>query len=874
MLNLRFRAGLRLVLSGIACAGLVAGPLAWRAMADRSVDFGASDNLAAQGLPPVDQPLVQVALYTHPTTNDGTFVGPSTSNSFILDSGASTILAAASGTNDLTSSPLFQTVADYNEQGVAGFSPTRVSASYRLDYAGTDGIPSSVYSTRILSSSDLDLDSFDGIAGTPVMVGHGTTVDMTTLPTDFQMSVRFWNTSTMPTSNGHRYDVPLQMVNFPLSGQVKPTDPLPTSAPLSEAAVKLTNGTHKVESHFIIDTGAQISIISSATAAALGINPNDPNQVVTTLQVGGIGGTVNMPVVNTNAFAIHTRQGTDLKWSDLNVGVLDVDPQIAGVIGIDVLSNGWLDALFGTGNGDLSKFHFDFRNSANMTGDLLLDVDPSHDMVTSSDGSTSWDVNGSGSYGNVTMWNSVTTLPNGAGVSATFGNGLVNTVSAQTVTVNIDAPYVLGSIAFTNSLGTSYILANSGGSITLDNNGNGALVSVAPGVTAPQQIQANIILADNATFDVAGGSSLVVTGGISETGASRGITVTGTGLLTLGAANSFTGGTTVNSGTLTTTADGALGSGPLAVNADDRGVSVVNLGSNEMVGGLSGTLAGTGTARVNIAAGKTLSVSQSVDSVFAGNISLASGATAGSGGSLTKSGGAALEIDGAPSLGNNSKINVAVGTLRFNLTPSSSGTVAIGTGVTATISNSAVLELAGTVSALSTGGGVPAPAGRVHVINNCSTPAGLLISGTNQQVGGIDGTGTTQVNAGSDLTADHIVQSALVIGGTASSHGVVTIAASDQTGKPLGLSQSSGLGIAGSLTPSGPFGDAPFTASGLLPVGAEGFSGDPIPAGQLSGNPKGGSGTSPVPEPATWLLSAVAVLIAGLVRAIWIWKAD
>jgi hypothetical protein len=44
--------------------------------------------------------------------------------------------------------------------------------------------------------------------------------------------------------------------------------------------------------------------------------------------------------------------------------------------------------------------------------------------------------------------------------------------------------------------------------------------------------------------------------------------------------------------------------------------------------------------------------------------------------------------------------------------------------------------------------------------------SGLVVSGTQQQVGNIDGSGTTQVNAGSDLTANHIVQSALVIGGT------------------------------------------------------------------------------------------------------------
>jgi autotransporter-associated beta strand protein len=847
---------MHLVLSVAACASLVMGPLAGRAAADRFIDFGPSDNLATAGLPPIDQPVVQVQLYTNPTTNDGSPIGPSISNSFILDSGASTILAAAAATSDLNNGHMFQTVADYNEQGVAGFSPTRVSAPYRFDYAGTNGIPSSLYSTRILASSDLNLDSFDGIAGTPLMVGHGTTVDMTTLPSDFAMNVRFWNAT--PASNGHRYDVPLQMVNFPLTGQVHPTDPLPTSAPLSEAPVKLKNGTHTLESHFIIDTGAQISIISSATAAALGIDPNNPNQVVTTLQVGGIGGIVDMPVVNTDSFAIHTRQGTDMKWHDLNVGVLDIDPQIAGVLGIDVLSNAWLNAFLGTGTGDLSMFHFDFRNAANMTGDLLLDVDPSHDVVTSTDNSTSWDFNGGGSYGDTSMWNAATAIPSGAGVSVTFGNGVVNTVNAQTVTVNIDAPYVVGSIAFTNSLGTSYVLADAGGSITLDNNGVGALVSVAPGVTAPQQIQASIILADNATFDVAGGSSLLVTGGISETGASRGLTLTGSGTFTLGAASTFTGGTTVNNGTLRTTADGALGSGPLAVNADDQIASVVNLGGNEAVGGLSATVTGSGTARVNIAAGKTLAVNQSADAVFAGNVALAAGGTARSGGTLSKFGGGALEIDGTPSFGNNSNLNVAGGTLRFNLTSASSGTVATGSGVTATVSNSGVLELAGTTSALSSGGGAPAPAGRVHVVNNSSAAAGLLVSGTNQRVGGIDGTGTTQVNPGSDLTADHIIQAALVIGGTATSHGTATIAASDQAGNPLGEPQASGASIASSLTPSEPFGAAGTGASDLPPPGAEGFSGDPFPVGS-AGEPNNG-GTSPVPEPSTLYLLAIGGL--------------
>ena len=149
------------------------------------------------------------------------------------------------------------------------------------------------------------------------------------------------------------------------------------------------------------------------------------------------------------------------------------------------------------------------------------------------------------------------------------------------------------------------------------------------------------------------------------------------------------------------------------------------------------------------------------------------------GGTFTKSGGGTLELDGPPSLGNNSSVNISGGTLRLNVTPASSGSGSVGTGVTATVTNQATLELAGSVSALASG------THRVGIINNSTAAAGVLVSGTNQIVGNIDGSGTTQVNAGSDLTASHIVESALVIGGTANSKATVTISASDAAGNPL-----------------------------------------------------------------------------------------
>ena len=133
----------------------------------------------------------------------------------------------------------------------------------------------------------------------------------------------------------------------------------------------------------------------------------------------------------------------------------------------------------------------------------------------------------------------------------------------------------------------------------------------------------------------------------------------------------------------------------------------------------------------------------------------------------------------------------------------------------------------------------------------------------------IDGTGSTQVNAGSNLTADHIIQTALVIGGTAGSSNFVTIDASDASGNPLGQPaiQSSGFGFNTSLDASESSGGETAVSLGPMPFGAAGFSGDPTPAGS-SGDAAAVSGSaSAVPEPATLLLGLFGLaLLSRLTR--------
>jgi hypothetical protein len=81
----------------------------------------------------------------------------------------------------------------------------------------------------------------------------------------------------------------------------------------------------------------------------------------------------------------------------------------------------------------------------------------------------------------------------------------------------------------------------------------------------------------------------------------------------------------------------------------------------------------------------------------------------------------------------------------------------------AVVVDGATLELAGSVSALSAANG-----NRVNIENDSLSAhgGGLVVSGTNQQVGYVDGTGVVVVMAGSDLTADRIRQNSLTIHGT------------------------------------------------------------------------------------------------------------
>ncbi|HEV2971098.1 MAG TPA: hypothetical protein VGY55_14085 [Pirellulales bacterium] len=383
--------------------------------------------------------------------------------------------------------------------------------------------------------------------------------------------------------------------------------------------------------------------------------------------------------------------------------------------------------------------------------------------------------------------------------SALQGLGIVNSAVANTGTIEA----LGGTLSFGGALTNP-----AGGMLTA---GSGAKLLVTGGLAT----NAGIVNLTGGTFDN-NGHPLNNTGQISGWGIFR---TGGTGLDNNGSITFSGGVTTVN--------------GPVT---DENGKTIV-VAYNPAI--FTGLVTNNGGGTFNIV---------STTAVFAGGSSGTFGGTFtnNANSAFSEGGSGALEVDGVPTLNTASSLAVNdSSTLRFKAT---SGVATIGAGVAATVNNGATLELAGSESALSNG------PNRVNITNRSTAPAGILVSGTHQQVGNIDGSGTTQVDAGSDLAANHIVQSALAIGGTSGSPALVTIDASDANGNPL--DEPSGFALADSLTPSGPFGAGVISSANLSSIAAD--STDlAVPA---ASNSVGTGNASQVPEPSTLLLALIAVL--------------
>jgi hypothetical protein len=110
------------------------------------------------------------------------------------------------------------------------------------------------------------------------------------------------------------------------------------------------------------------------------------------------------------------------------------------------------------------------------------------------------------------------------------------------------------------------------------------------------------------------------------------------------------------------------------------------------------------------------------------------------------------------------------------------------------------------------------------------------------------------------------VQSALVIGGTASSFGLVTIDASDASGNSL-AGPGTSLALAGSLKPPTAIAASITGSSGLLAASDAGTNGSSTASGATLAGSASASGTAAVPEPSSLGLALLAAIGLGVVIA-------
>src|SRR5262249_630822 len=251
-----------------------------------------------------------------------------------------------------------------------------------------------INNTKILSSENLQFSPFgpDGIVGMPAMVNRFTNIDMSGWKNpqsleDFTLKTGFPTGSSIPSNSGHWYHVPSKLVNCPNDGQQR-GGPIPTSAPLVMIPVTIRDNGRTVTSNFLFDTGAQLSMVSSSVAQALNLDLSHPSD---SIDVGGVGGTVTVPLLPVDQLDVKASNGTELAWTGLQVGVLDLSvpggPTIGGVFGMDFLTSGWaakiLPILLGepgsSQNGYFDHVYLDYRNSASGTGMVIFDVDPGRD---------------------------------------------------------------------------------------------------------------------------------------------------------------------------------------------------------------------------------------------------------------------------------------------------------------------------------------------------------------------------------------------------------------------------------------------------------------------------------------------------------------
>ena len=386
------------------------------------------------------------------------------------------------------------------------------------------------------------------------------------------------------------------------------------------------------------------------------------------------------------------------------------------------------------------------------TGDIALN----NNQLTLEQGSFSGDIAGTGGSV-VKSGNNTLTLTGTNG----FTGGL--TVSAGTLSVNAD-----GALGATND------------SPTL----NGGTLNTSADITTTSR---GFVMGSNSgTFDTDQATTLESTGVVSGAG---GLTKTGAGGLTLAAASTYSGTTTISAGTMTLTGSGTIpaasattvasagilaidnGAGAKSINTLS-GAGGINIGNNTLTvqsGSISGVISGTGGTLTKSDSGTlTLSGSNTFDTglnILGGTLSVNSDAALGDSGISPVINGGTLGVSQAVTLARGFGIGTSNGTINSNENISITGVIANSGGAgQLTKSGSGTLTLTGantyTGGTTLSGGGVTLSGVGSSLSTTGTTTLGsgttlTLASGAgDKSLGTVNGAGNIVLNANTLSIAD------------------------------------------------------------------------------------------------------------------------
>ncbi|MFN3168115.1 MAG: PEP-CTERM sorting domain-containing protein [Phycisphaeraceae bacterium] len=330
----------------------------------------------------LDQPRIGFGL-TDESTSPATLIGPTFPTLALLDTGANGVLLAAlsyaneedygqpafafdydgSGTIDSD-----EQGAQYAELGVAGTSLLDVHDTHGLRIEDSNGVQRLVQTDlRAFGDRNLNIGSFSAIVGMPAMAGYAVEVDLRPMAgLEFQRVAFYDTVAEAAFQSAATMDVPLRIIEPEHTDTTLPEALRPTFTGLpviDHVDMTHTGGANSggatltaEDYSFLLDTGAQTNIISQQMAIDMGIDFTNTlaqgGDAIDFLEVGGIGGSVLMPLVIVDRFIMPTSKGVDLVYTDLVVGVLDIDgAPFDAVFGMNMLTTGYLELAFGGGGG-------------------------------------------------------------------------------------------------------------------------------------------------------------------------------------------------------------------------------------------------------------------------------------------------------------------------------------------------------------------------------------------------------------------------------------------------------------------------------------------------------------------------------------------